>query len=118
MLPKNITRLSNVRYRKENQGIKTVGAVFIASYDKPAAVRIRIQGEEHLVGSEEVLPEREWEKHVLLDEYGRVFELWAAGQTNCAEIARQMTGVTAPTIRRVVKKGIKLQIIAPKPAKK
>lgn len=65
MLPQNITRLSNVRYRKENKGIKTVPAVFVASYDKPAAARIRIKGQEHLVRPEEVWTEREWEKHVM-----------------------------------------------------
>ena len=117
MLPKNITWLSDVRYRKENKGIKTVAAVFIASYDKPAAVRIRIKEQEHLVRPEEVWEERDWQKRVLLDEYGRLFELWASGETNCAKIAQQFTELSAAQVRRLIKKGIELQIIAPKPAK-
>ena len=114
MIPKDIKRLSPVRFRRDNKGIKTIAAVFIARYDHPEAVRIRIADAEHIVRPDEVWQERDWEKHVLLDEYGRVFELWAGGETNCAEISRQVTGIKPATVRRVVKKGIGLGIIAPK----
>ena len=114
MIPKDIKRLSPVRFRRDNKGIKTIAAVFIARYDKPEAVRIRINDAEHIVRTEEVWQERDCEKHVLLDEHGRVFELWAGGETNCAEISRQMADIKPATVRRVVKKGIGLGIIAPK----